>query len=72
MGTSFIIWLNNDHYPYVTDLPFDYWDHQITTDLPGLWFPWKDGVCADFNDTWIGESWPCMDRFVVTFTIFKT
>ena len=72
LGSSVIIWLNNAHYPYVEDLPFDYWDHEIPLELPGLWFPWKDGVCRDFYDTWIGESWPCWDSITITLTIFKT
>ena len=55
------------------DLQFDYYDYKIAVQLPGIWWPWKDEMCADLLvDTWAAESWPCEPFFEVSMVIFKT
>ena len=72
-GAIGIFFLNDDHYPYVTDMPFDYYDYELSLDLPGVWYPYKAAACEDlFIDTWALDSWPCQDVFTVTYTLFKT
>ena len=61
LGSSsmFIIWMNDGHAAFVDDLNFPFYDYVVVLDLPGLWIPYKDEVCVDFADTWIGLGWPC-------------
>ena len=71
-SSAYILWLNGAHTTFIDDLDFPFYDYVITIDLPGVWFPWKDEICVDFVGTWVGDGWPCIERIIIPFTIFKT
>ena len=73
IGAAGVFYITDSHTPFITDLPFDYYDYELNFDFPGVWFPYKEAACTDlFIGTWVIDSWPCAPYFRVTFVIFKT
>ena len=73
MGAAGVFFLNDLQTPFITDLPFDYYDYELNLDFPGVWYPYKEAACTDlFIGTWAVDAWPCASFFRVTFVLFKT
>ena len=55
------------------DLVFPYYDYVLRLYIPGLWYPYKEQFCKDFEEVeGIGDSFICQENFEINSVMFKT
>lgn len=60
IGSVVSVILSEQARPLTDDLVFPFYDYVLRAYIPGLWFPYKEQFCKDFEDVeGIGDSFMC-------------
>ena len=72
-GAIIAVILSEAAQPLTDDLVFPFYDYVLRLYIPGLWFPYKEPFCKDFEEVeGIGDSFMCQEHFEINSVMFKT